>query len=68
MNRQVTQFWVAVLSVSFVGIIVGLLVWGAIFRDLEMATAMAAFSGLTAVSGAAATYLFRLNGGGGVPR
>lgn len=62
MNLRLTQFCIALLATALVGAIDGMLVWGAIFRDVSMDTAMAAFSGLTAISGAAAAYLFRLNG------
>ncbi len=63
MDRSSTQFWVAVVSVTFVGAIVGMLVWGAIFREVDMGTAMASFAGLTGISGAASTWLFRtING------
>jgi len=62
MNLKLTQFCVALLATTLVGAIDGMLVWGAIFRNVDMATAMAAFSGLTGIAGSAAAYLFRLNG------
>ena len=62
MNKAGTQFWVAVMAVGFVGAANLMLIWGAICRDVDLAVAMAAFSGLTAISGASSAWLFRLNG------
>lgn len=64
MNRSVTQFWVAVLSVVLVGAVVLLLTWGAVFRNIDPVVAVAAFAALTGIAGAASSYLFRLNGAG----
>jgi hypothetical protein len=62
MNRSVTQFAVAVISVFLVGAVVMMLTWGAVFRDIDPALAMASFAALTGITGAASAYLFRLNG------
>jgi len=65
--KTMTQFWVAVLSVCFVGCVVLLLTWGSIFHDVDPAIAMAAYAGLTGVAGQAAAWLFR-NKSNSVPK
>jgi len=61
-NKTGTQFWVAVMAVAFVGAVNLMLIWGAIFKDVDLAVAMAAFAGLTGVAGNATAWLYRLNG------
>lgn len=63
MNRQLTQFWVAVVSVLFLGAATLLGLAGMAFGEVpdNMVTLFA--GGLIGITGQATAYLFRLNGG-----
>lgn len=62
MNRQGTQFWVAVIGMSGLAIITGMAVAGSIWGDAPTEMAFMLVGGLLSVTSTAAAWLFRLNG------
>lgn len=65
MNRQATQFWVAVIGMSGMVGITGIAVTGTAFGDVPLELTFALVTGLVSVSSMAAAWLFRLNGSSG---
>lgn len=62
MNRQVTQFWVAVISIGFLGLISLAAVIGYAFGETPGEHVTLFAGGLIGIAGQASAYLFRLNG------
>jgi hypothetical protein len=67
MNRQVTQFAVALLGIFFLGAGTLAAIVGEVFYDSSSELTFALVTALTGVTGAATAYLFRLNGATGGP-
>jgi len=61
-NRSRTQFVVAVMGMFFLGAATLAAVVGEVFFDSSSELTFALVTALTGVTGAAAAYLFRLNG------
>ena len=64
-NRSRTQFVVAVMGMFFLGAATLAAVVGEVFFDNSSELTFALVTALTATTGAAAAYLFRLNGQAG---
>lgn len=63
MNRQNTQFWVAIIGIAGLVGITALAVAGSIFSDnVPSEMAFMLVGGLLSVTSTAAAWLFRLNG------
>lgn len=62
MNRQGTQFWVAIIGISSLAIITGMVVAGTIWGDAPSEMAFMLVGGLLSVTSTATAWLFRLNG------
>lgn len=62
MNRQATQFWVAIIGMAGLVAITGICVVGAMFYDAPSDMALMLVGGLIASTSAAGAWLFRLNG------
>ncbi len=62
MNPQGTQFFVAIISICFLGLITLLAVAGAIWNDAPPELTFTLVGAMTGVTGQASAYLFRLNG------
>ena len=62
MDRQNTQFWVAVIGMGGLAIITGMAVAGTIWGDAPNEMAFMLVGGLLSVTSTAAAWLFRLNG------
>jgi len=62
MNRQVTQFWVAIIGMTGLVIITGMTVAGSIWGNIPNELSFLLVGGLLSVTSTAAAWLFRLNG------
>lgn len=65
MTRQLTQFAVAIVGTIFLGIATLVAIVGELFFDGSSELTFALVTALTGLTGAAAAYLFRLNGESG---
>lgn len=65
MNRQATQFVIAIMGMFFLGAATFAAVIGQVFYDGPTDLTFALVTALTGVTGASAAYLFRLNGTSG---
>jgi hypothetical protein len=66
-NRQTTQFAIALLGIFFLGLATLVTLVGEVFFDSPSELTFALVTALTATTGAATAYLFRLNGTTGGP-
>lgn len=64
MSTEGMQFWVAVVAVGFLGLATLVALVGEVFFDGRSELTFALVTALTAVTGAASAYLFRLNNRG----
>lgn len=64
MNRQATQFVIAIMGMLFLGAGTLAAVIGQVFYDGPTDLTFALVTALTGVTGASSAYLFRLNGAG----
>lgn len=62
MDKQVTQFWVAIIGISGLAVITGMAVAGNIWADASAEMAFMLVGGLLSVASTAVAWLFRLNG------
>lgn len=62
MNRQDTQFWVAIIGMAGLAVIAGMAVAGTIWAEAPAEMAFMLVGGLLSVTSTAAAWLFRLNG------
>ncbi len=62
MNKQGTQFWVAIIGMGGLAIITGMAVAGSIWGDASNEMAFMLVGALVSVTSTAAAWLFRLNG------
>ena len=65
MNRQATQFVIAVMGMFFLGAGTLVTIIGEVFYNGSSELTFALVTALTGVTGAATAYLFRLNGRNG---
>jgi hypothetical protein len=64
MNRQTTQFWVAIIAMVGLVLVTGICVTATLFYDAPSELALMLVGGLIASTSAAGAWLFRLNGSG----
>ncbi len=62
MNKQQTQFWVAIIGAIGLMVIAGIAVVGALFFDAPNDMALMLVGGVIASAAASGAWLFRLNG------
>ncbi|KKM26162.1 hypothetical protein LCGC14_1587500 [marine sediment metagenome] len=62
MNRQSTQFWVALIGMIGMVLVTVLAVAGTMFADVPSELPFILVGGLLSVTSTAAAWLFRLNG------
>ena len=62
MNQQVTQAFVAIIAIVFLGLITLMAVAGAIWNDAPTELVFSLVGAFTGITGQASAYLFRLNG------
>ncbi len=65
MNRQTTQFWVAIIGMGGLVGVTMLAVAGSIFAELPSELPFMLVGGLLSTASMASAYLFRLNGKNG---
>lgn len=62
MNKQGTQFWVAIIGMSGLAIITAMAVAGSVWGDSPNEMSFMLVGALVSVTSTAAAWLFRLNG------
>jgi hypothetical protein len=62
MEKQATQFWVAIIGIAGLAIITGMVVAGTIWGDAPAEMAFMLVGGFLSVVSTAVAWLFRLNG------
>lgn len=62
MNRQATQFWVALIGILGITVVTAISVIATMFYDAPAELAFMFAGGLLSIGSAAGAWLFRLNG------